>query len=576
MKSKGLLIFCLAVLIGLLAYYIGGFASDGQRRGQLELPTPSLTTGATPPMGELPTGIAPLSTRERRDSGDSEENRVKESEAGEEPVTAEKEARTSAKFRLVASLVRPNRSPVLASSVVGTLTAADGEVHEIAELDAKVIVVEDLSLKRFELSLEVPGYRHLPEVLDYSQHSVQGDGANLEVQERITLWPEDWIPVILRTEDGLPFTSITEELGWEPKRLFVNAFDVRVSSELVGEDGPVPTLDPSLASFRPPSGYQVVELPGSVAGSLELRSAPPLWVGLWIHGRFHKGQILRSRTEPIEFIIDAKAMTAGCASLRYRLVDRNSGAPVSEASSTLKADISAHRRDDLSRRSPGPDGTMVFQPVMPGEHELTIERGANIVQRRLVVETGEELDLGEIPIGSGPGLPVRVVDVKGAAVYAWVEIAPFQLGESVKDLYPPNLHRTTEEDGTFVAPVPDQLSILRVRPIRMNGIHRGYAQVGSLNHLVDPAALPPELVIVAEDQVSLRIEPNTPWVANHRVEYLDELGLIVDSAFGGSEQSMRVNLVPGTYTARRLVGSEELGRLPGLVVTPGTQKLPCP
>jgi hypothetical protein len=120
--------------------------------------------------------------------------------------------------------------------------------------------------------------------------------------------------------------------------------------------------------------------------------------------------------------------------------------------------------------------------------------------------------------------------------------------------------------------VPDRLSILRARPERLHGGPRGHPSVGSRNYLLDPQALPAELVVQAEEALALRVEPRTPWVAGQRVTFEDELGLIVHSA-GGSR--LDAVLVPGAYTARRWDGETELGAL-AVVVSSDSRAVACP
>jgi hypothetical protein len=44
------------------------------------------------------------------------------------------------------------------------------------------------------------------------------------IEERLYLWPRDWVAIVVRTSDGRPFTELARELGLEPKSLFVGRF----------------------------------------------------------------------------------------------------------------------------------------------------------------------------------------------------------------------------------------------------------------------------------------------------------------------------------------------------------------
>jgi|GEM_PF-3471549 len=569
MRSLGLLLLVVGISAGLF-WLFGGGAEE--RAPGLSAEVEEALSGRAV-AGELPAAPTPEPTpggAGEREATPAAPERVVESPAPEREAPRERGLAFHGHF------VLPDREPVAPSVVRAELRAEQGEVHRFTGAGVDSLSFDGLEPGRYTLAVEAEGYTHRPELLDLTDAPPVGRGGVQTVSERVTLWPRKWIPIVAVTEDGRPFTELATELGWQPKNLFVNAFEVRVSRELADPAGRAPATDPELATFRPPPGYQNVQLPGGVIGSLELHEEPPLWAGLWIHGVHCASGILRSVEEELVFLLDLEVMLTGLATVRLKLVDRDSGAPVVEAEATLKADTSAHRRGDLSELSPSAEGELVFEHVVPGEHELTIVRGGNIVQRMLRVSTRETLDLGEVAIGSGPALVVRVVDAQGEPVPAWVEIGPYERGRYVERLYPPNLHRQTDGEGVYEAPVPDRPSILRARPLVLNGRHRSYPEVGSLNHLIDPERLPPELVVVAEDPVDLRVEPGTPWVEGQRVTFEDELGLVVDVAGGENSGGLGVDLVPGTYTARRWEGERELGSTPNVVVSVDSKTVPCP
>ncbi|MEE8147596.1 MAG: hypothetical protein V3T24_08335, partial [Longimicrobiales bacterium] len=348
-------------------------------------------------------------------------------------------------------------------SFLGHLVLPDGQSLVVPELRASIIgpgsfrrtfegrhvdsfQFDDVPDGAFRFVVEATGYHHRP--LHAQLMPFFGVDGPLKVTSwNVTLWPVSWIPIVIRTRDGRPFRALAEELNLEPKRLFVHAFRVAAGHEPFSAGAPLPPVENELAVFHIPQAYQSVSYPGGVACALELRAAPPLWVGLWVHGVFHEVQLLQATDTELLFEIDMAVIDASLARVRARLVDRDSGAPITDARATLKADTSAHRRLDLSNEVPDDMGLLTFERVMPGQHELTIRRDGHLVQRRITLSPAEDLDLGEIPIGSGPGLPIRVVDAEGRPVKAWIEIAPLEPGTYVGELYPPNLHRTTDGQG---------------------------------------------------------------------------------------------------------------------------------
>ena len=79
------------------------------------------------------------------------------------------------------------------------------------------------------------------------------------------------------------------------------------------------------------------------------------------------------------FELDLADLDERLARVTARVVDRDSGAGVPEARATLKADTSAHRRNDLQDASPDAEGRLSFTRVIPGKHELTTDKQPSTV-----------------------------------------------------------------------------------------------------------------------------------------------------------------------------------------------------
>ncbi|MFT7670513.1 MAG: hypothetical protein ACI8X5_003222 [Planctomycetota bacterium] len=469
----------------------------------------------------------------------------------------------------------PDRTQVRVKYVRAELVGADGHSILFERSQCDSMVFEGVRLQRYDLKVEAEGYAHRPQSFDWSDAS-EDTAQDSTLTERVMLWPPAFLPVVIRTSDGKPFSSLAQDLGMSKEALFVFAFDVRVSDILAGPNAGPPVLNQDLATFRTVPGYKNFELPGAIAGSLELHRAPPVWAGLWVHGSYHSGIVLHADDDQLFFTVDLAAMTSGLASVRLQLLDKDSATPVVDANGTLKADTSAHRRGDQSEQSPDNNGVLYFERVVPGEYELTILREGYIVQRRFELQMGEELDLGEVLIGSGLGLKVRVVDTDGNTVSAWMEVGPFAAGGYTEDLYPPNLHLKTKGDGSFVAPIPDRPGIIRARPLELHGQSWSYPNVGSGNYLIDPDELPDELVIVARGRQRLLVELMSPWVPGQHVTVEDQLGLIVAIITADSSEGLSLHLAPGNYTVRRYDDQTVLGTLPDVTVDEDSTRLRCP
>jgi hypothetical protein len=152
-----------------------------------------------------------------------------------------------------------------------------------------------------------------------------------------------------------------------------------------------------------------------------------------------------------------------------------------------------------------------------------------------------------------------------------IEIAPYRAGAATDDLYHPNLHRRTNSEGEYLLPVPDRPSIVRARPY-FHGSSSYPSSIGTPNVLLDPAALPAELVIVADEPTDVRFEAVTPWEEGHRLTITDELELVVATV---ERIDREIELVPGSYVVRRWKGEEELAVLVTVVGDePGVLQVP--
>lgn len=450
------------------------------------------------------------------------------------------EPRPRADFTI--QLVLPDRKPITAAKVKATLIDGRGEKRVAVRFDTSEVLFDRIDPGECSLTVEVSGYRHPPETF------VVPEG---ESNERVTLWPDRWIPVYVHTADGRPFVKLAEDRGLEPKRLFVHAFEVVATSD---DQAPGSPNEPTIATWFPAPGYQNVQLPGSIAGSLRVHTSAPFWVALRVHGIDGPRQLVQPDITELRFTIDDDTLNAGLCTVYLRTVDRDSGAEAVDSVVTLKADTSAHRRADLSEQPVGSDGRLRLTHVVPGQHELTVKRGANLVQRRIVLSPAEVRDIGDLAIGSGPGVPLEVVDANGKFVMAWVEIAPYVKGKSSFELYPPNLHQHTDGQGPFELPAPEASSIVRVRLI--DG-HFGHSEIASGNHLLDPQALPAKLVIVAQESVQVKAIPSSTGTEEDRWLVYDSLDLVVD--IDGGTGDLWFDLMPGEYTVKRLRADEELG-----------------
>jgi len=490
------------------------------------------------------------------------------------------------RYPLALELVRGDHQRVRVPWIEVELARRSDGARVVLRGSDTFVLTGEIPLGTWELHARAPEYSHLPAVAHFESTDRLEHTSDIGPPAfcgDVYLYPRDWVPIVLRTPDGRAFTELATDRGLEPKRYFVDAFAVGCSYDA---DGEVPNVAPEepLARFHEPHGYQNVELPGGAIGSLEILRPRPFWVRLRVHGVDLDRRFLDVGDTVLGFELDRAALSERFAEVRLRLVDLVSGEPVREAAAELKANTSAHRRHDLEHVPPDDVGRIRFRDVIPGAHDLLIARGANLVQRKLELAPGEPLDLGDLPISDAPGILLKVVDGEGRPVKAFVEIAPWERGRWVDELYHPSLFRSTSELGSYVLPLPDRVSILRVRQVRLHFTHPetilGEVDVSPLlatrNVRIDPAFPPPELELVAERTVDVWFEPTTPWIEGHQLTVDDEtVGLTVARI---TDPAKRVDLVPGPYVVRRWSGKTELGAID--VVVDGypvqVQGLPVP
>lgn len=447
----------------------------------------------------------------------------------------------SAAVDLTLEFVDPVRETLRIERGVLRATWSGGE-RSVEVRDAESVLLPGLPAVEVEVTLAAPGLRHVPQTFQ-----LRADQP--EATERLYLWPEGWIAVVVRDERGRPFTALASDLGLEPKRWFVGAFGARTRRAPPTPGDDAADADPP-SRFEPPRAWQEYELPGSVVGGLRRFDPAPHWVGLEVFGLPLAWEHLPAGAERITFTLRQADLDARFAWLGLRVVEPGSS-PIPDARVTLKADTSAHRRREQSKVATDSDGRVEFERVVPGDYELLTETDHAMDQRRLTLAAGERHDLGDIVLSSGVPIRVRVVDEQAQPCMAWIEVAPFVAGGRADELYPPNLHRHTQPDGTYLLQLPAAPTLVRATGLdpatwHANGEH-------SRNVVVDPARAPQgELELVLPRARVLTVTSGDPLAAS--VELVDETGIVVAARPLSEQSGATLRVAPGRYSARLLDG----------------------
>ena len=480
-------------------------------------------------------------------------------------------------YPVVLRFMRVDRRKLTPSSATATFTREDDGRQIVATSNDASELECELPLGVWTLEVDAADHRCVASVHDWRDPETMepwGEPEHPAFVADVYLWTEGWLPVLVRTSDGRPYGDLALERGLHPRRFFMNAFDVDASyvetfeapDELAWAvdpetgaviDGapPDPDIGP-LARFRGPNNYSQLPGMGAVAGGLVLLRPLPFWVRLRVFGVPGEPRFVEAGATEVVFELDLAQLEQSFGSVTLRLMHRGTRQPITEASGTLKADNSSHRRKDLQDVGVDEDGRMRFDRVVPGRHDLLVTCQGNFFQRKLELAPGEHLDLGEIEVevGSGQPLTVRVVDDEGQPAQAMIEVAPYERGAAVGDLYHPNLHRTTNSKGVYELPWPDRVSIVRARPLYFRGPSRDYQTIGTRNTLIDPDARVPELVLVAHLPVEVTFDPLLEWNHGHALTIEDDvLGLVVERV---ERPTQSVHLVPGPYVVKRWEGDD--------------------
>ncbi len=440
------------------------------------------------------------------------------------PVTGAVETGAPPKARpeqitLTLRFIGPDRGPLLPRRVRATLTDPAGGVRTAAAENAGSLHFEDLAAQRYVANVDAPGFTHRAQELELYGRSVPEEG----LVEDVVLWPEAWIPIVVQTRDGQPLHALADALGIEPRRLFVDAFSAHAYPESFDEGEEAPGA-PAPAEFHKPPVYQQWQLCESVVGALFLREPAPMWVRLELHGQPVGMQHLEPGQTELVFRISPAEHEASLARLRLRVLDAQTQAPVAGARATLRADTSAHRRADQEGVPTRDDGTLEFVRVVPGRYELTVQRGEAQYQERLELAPGDRRDLGDVRLGLGARLGVRVVDEHGDPLLAYIEVGPCEPGKNVKDLYPPMLHELTNEGGRGQLALPARVSIVRAQRMDPENMHP--TGQFSANVRLDPEHPPAgELLLVIGEQAHVVIRCELAEARALKVR--DALGLVV-------------------------------------------------
>lgn len=262
----------------------------------------------------------------------------------------------------------------------------------------------------------------------FAQHTAT---LRIEPQPRLQrheflLEPQRIVRVALRSLEGVPL----QELGGEVQHL-LQRLDLVVAREVpppmlgrvpLGASGRLrlPSLAIWNAGGEPRPGLEA--LPPHCLGYLLLQAPPPLQVAAYLGATRLACTPLADGQPEVELRIDPATLETSTAGLRFRLLDGDSGAPVTRASISLGPELAWRSRMQF-RRGPDADGNWSTSGLAAGVGDLVIASdGYATLGIALELRPKETLDLGELRLQrAAPTWTGSVLDESGAPVSASIE-----------------------------------------------------------------------------------------------------------------------------------------------------------
>lgn len=460
---------------------------------------------------------------------------------------------------LTLAFVDPDGASVAPALTNVTLRSRERPEVTLAFRGESTVRFEQLPRFLYALHVEATGFAHRDEIFTLDPEVAQRTRAasgeaslpfargGCECRREVVLWPPGWIPVFLRTVDGAAYT-----------RLGNTAF-LAVGFEVVVRNGTGATVDGTgspLARFVSCANRIGLARSPALAGALRLDVPPPLRATLVVRGAELDELPIARDTAALDFTLTQDWFAALFASVRLRVVERETGKPIAGAFVT-RADA-AWRLDRMIGRNlrhvrTDVDGFAILASVPPGEHQLSVESENAICLMRLELAPGDLVDLGDIELDARAAFEFDAVDARGAPVRALIEIGPFTAGARVDENFVPEFRRQTDEHGHGRVPLLAGPTLVRLHEYAdfsdgsFLSDEEDRPRIGrSAIVRIDPRHPPPSgSKIFVQDPVRVKIVALQP--GQHSIEIIDELGLVVCARDTSASKPFATALVPGRY-----------------------------
>ncbi len=335
------------------------------------------------------------------------------------------------------------------------------------------------------------------------------------------------IEVFLEDETGAPLTRAFEQ-RFPHSRL---AQEVRVIATLDAPGESVVRSTRGVGQWRPNwSGGP---------GTLELSVPPPLFISALHAGRVLASAELADGETAIHLRVRAAEFDAARATLRFRLVDADTGAVVMRAFAGLTG-LNGGMHGEPRDLPESSGGVITLAEEQAGRRNLSIALDGGVLFN-LVVELppGQTVDLGDLPVRSPTSLHGTIVDERGAPLAVALRIVHLDLDGQ------PTLEGTVHEveaDGDGRFEFATALPRVRLQPSQGD-----YALDPAIVDVAAAAAAGGEVQVVLRRGIAVALRPGR---ADEACEVtLLRNGELLRRTLLSPGDAMRARLVAGDYQA---------------------------
>jgi hypothetical protein len=180
------------------------------------------------------------------------------------------------------------------------------------------------------------------------------------------------------------------------------------------------------------------------AGTLSFAQAPPSHIALLLRNAVLDQQVIQPGQQEVKFVVDMDAVKKLLGSATLRVVDADTGEPITDARVSLSSSNGGGPGSKLDET-----GRAVVENLAPGLLHCQINaKNHEQYDSAVRIEAGQHLDLGEIRLGPATPLTGMVLDEGGKpanATITWTELK----WRTMPTKFVSNRIARVEADGTF-------------------------------------------------------------------------------------------------------------------------------